>query len=104
MEVIQEHYKMSSDLKGKTYLGLDINWDYDNCTVHLLMLGYVAEALTRLCYKHPRKPQDQPYPQINTYYGVKAQYAEATDNSPPLRKEHNFFFRKSRVPSCNMQG
>ena len=52
------------------------------------MLGYVAESLTRFHHNHPCKPQDQPYPHINPHYGAKAQYSEATDDSPPLSKEH----------------
>ena len=73
---------------GGKYLGLDIDWDYYNRKVHLLMLGYVSEALTRFRHKQPRKPQDQPYLYINTKYGAKYQYGEATDESPPLSKEH----------------
>ena len=41
MEVLQENYKISSDWKGKKYLGLDIHWEYDKRTVHLSMLRYV---------------------------------------------------------------
>ena len=52
------------------------------------MLGYVEEAFTRFRHKHPRKPQDQLYTCINPKYGVKAQYAEVIDKSPPLSKEH----------------
>ena len=86
MAVLQEHYKLSSDWKGKKYLVLDLDWDYKNRTVHLSMLGCVAEALTRFCHKHPRKPQDQPYPHIKPNYGAKSQYDEAIDDSPPLSK------------------
>ena len=39
------------------------------------MLGYVADAITRFRHKHPRKPQDKPYPNIKPQYGTKAQYA-----------------------------
>ena len=52
------------------------------------MLGCLAETLTRFRHNHPRKPQDQPYPYINPHYGAKAKYAEATDVSPPISKEH----------------
>ena len=55
------------------------------------MLGYVAEDLTRFRHKQPRKTQDQPYPHIKRNNGAKAQYAEATDNSPPTSKEHKCF-------------
>ena len=67
---------------------MDLDWDYENRIVHLLMLGYVAEALTIICHKHPSKPQDQPYPHIKPNYGSKAHYDEATDDSTPLSKEH----------------
>ena len=75
-------------LEGQKYLGLDLDWYYDNRTVYLLMLWYVVEALTILRHKQPCKPQDQLYLHINPNYGVKVQYDEATDNSPPLSKEH----------------
>ena len=104
MAVLQEQYKISSDWKGKKYLGLGLDWDYDNHIVHLSMLGCVEEALTILRHKHPRKPQDQPYLHIKKNYGEKAQYAEATDDSPPLSKEHKNVSRKSLLHSCNMQG
>ena len=61
---------------------------YDNCTVQLFMLEYVAEDLTIFRHKHPCKPQVQPYPHIKINYGAKAQYAEVTHGSPSLSKEH----------------
>ena len=88
MAVLQDQYKILSDWKGKKYLGLDLDWDHNNRTVHLSMLGYVAEPLTIFLQKKNRTPQDQPYLHINPNYGVKVQYDEATDNSPPLSKEH----------------
>ena len=47
MAVIREQYKISSDWKGKRYLGLELYWDYYNRKVHLLVLGFVSEALTK---------------------------------------------------------
>ena len=88
MTVLREHYKISRDWKGKKCLGLDIDWDYNNRKVHLSMLGYVAEALSRFRHKQPCKPQYQLYPHIKPNYGAKSQYAEATNESPPLSKEH----------------
>ena len=61
IEVLKEHYKILSNWKGKKYLGLDIDWDYDNRTVQMSMLGCGAEDLARFCHKRPRKPQDHPY-------------------------------------------
>ena len=62
MSFLKEHYKIYHDWKSKRYLGLDIGWDHDNRKVHPSMLAYIAEALTRFEHKHPRKPQDQPFP------------------------------------------
>ena len=94
MAVLQEHYKISSDWKRKKYLGLDIDWYYDNRTVHLSMLGYVVEDLTVFLHKNPCKPQDRPYMHIKPNYGAKAQYAEATDDSAPLSKKHTKKFQE----------
>ena len=54
MAVLQDQYKILSDWKGKKYLGLDLDWDHNNRTVHLSMIGYVAEPLTIFLQK--KKP------------------------------------------------
>ena len=82
--VLREHYKISRDWNGKRYLGLDLDWEYDNRKVHLSMMAYVADALTRFRHNHPRKPQNQPYLDIRPNYGAKAQYVKAADMSPPF--------------------
>ena len=60
MKVLREHYKILNDWRIKRYLGLNIDWDNNNRKVHLSMLGYVAEALTRFQHKHPHKAKYQP--------------------------------------------
>ena len=87
MIVIIEHYKISCDCEGKQYLGMDLDWDYDNRKVQLYMLGYVPDTITRFKHKHPRKPQHQPYPKIKPMYSAKAQYEENADMSPTLSKK-----------------
>ena len=84
MSVFREHYKISHDWKGKRYLGMDIDWYYGHRKVHLPMLSYVTDALTRFRHDNPHKPQHQPYPHIKTNYGARVQYAEAAYVSPPL--------------------
>ena len=39
MTFIREHYKILSDWKGKIYLGLDIDWDYDKSKVNCRCWG-----------------------------------------------------------------
>ena len=38
MTVLRETYKISSDWKVKKYLGLDLDWYYDNRKVNLSMI------------------------------------------------------------------
>ena len=61
------------------------------------IMGYVAVALTIFRHKHPRNPQDQPYPYMDPKYGTKSKYAEATYESPPLSKEHKKIIQEATV-------
>jgi hypothetical protein len=69
---------------------MSMDWDYNSHKVHVSMLDYVPEALTRFQHPAPNKPQHQPYPHVKPNYGVKAQYTEDTDTSalrPPKYKK-----------------
>ena len=73
---------------------MDINWDYTNREIHLSMLSYVQDALTRFRHARPRKPQDQPYSHVNPTYGVNAQYATDADPSPLLKHVQKKFVQE----------
>ena len=45
IQALKEHYKISQDWTGSKYCGLELDWDYKQREVHLLMPGYVANAL-----------------------------------------------------------
>ena len=60
MTVLSIHYTISSDWTVSRYLGIDLDWDYENCEVYLSMLSYMQDALTRFHHSRPHKPQDQP--------------------------------------------
>ena len=69
---------------------MDIDWDYTNRKIHLSMLSYVQDALTRFRHAWPRKLQDQPYSHVKPTYGAKAKYATDAYPSPlltPLQKK-----------------
>ena len=53
MTVLSNHYTISSDCTGSRYLGLDLDWDHEKHKVHLSMLLYVQEALTRFHHSSP---------------------------------------------------
>ena len=47
---LKETYDIEVDKKGNNYVGISIEWDYAKGKVHLLMPGYVSEALIH--FKH----------------------------------------------------
>ena len=84
MTSLEQNYTISHDWKGKRYLGIDLDWDYNERKVHLSMMKYVKEALIRFNHAVPFRPQYQPHPHIKLKYGQKMQYTEEEDTSPPL--------------------
>jgi hypothetical protein len=75
------------DWEGTKYLGLTIEWNYEDGQVHLWMPGYVSKALLR--FEHKKKTdkiQNSPHPHNILTYGAKVQYAEQSDGSPKLDK------------------
>ena len=71
VNVLINHYTISSDWTGARYLGLDLYWDYEKHEVHLSMLLYVQDTLTRFHHSLSHKPQHQPYPHAKITYGDK---------------------------------
>ena len=94
MSVFKKDYSISSNTAGKRYLGLDLDWDYDNRLVHISMLDYVADALKRFHHTRPRKPQHQPHAHIKPTYGAKQQFAPDSDDSPPLNPADKKFVQE----------
>jgi hypothetical protein len=93
LQVLNMHYKFLQDWDGKKYLNIDIDCDYKQRKVHVLMLEYVPEALMQFQHKAPSMPQHQPYPHVTPTYGATCQYAEASDMSELLSKENKIYPR-----------
>ena len=55
MNVLEQHYTISHDWTGKRYLGIDLDWDYDERKVHLSMLKYIKEALILFNHAVPHR-------------------------------------------------
>ena len=94
LETINEHYETSHEWEGKRYIGLTIDWDYLSRYVHISMPGYCEKASHRFKLELPTKRQDQPYPHIERKYGMKQQYVEDEDTSPPLSKDEKSSYKK----------
>ncbi len=90
-QVLNMHYKCSQDWDSKKYLSMDIDWDYKQRKVHVLMLECVPEALIWFQHKATSMPQHQLYPHVKTTYGATCQYAEASNMSELLSKENKTY-------------
>ena len=55
-------YRVSEDWTGSKFLGLQLDWDYKNRPVDILMLKYVGDALHKFQHAKPKHPQDSPHP------------------------------------------
>ena len=80
---LEQYYDVTVDLKGKEYVKIELDWDYDNGKVHLSMAPYLAKALRQFDNVIPSKRQDSPFPHNPPKYGNSIQYAEY-DESPPV--------------------
>ena len=74
-------YEITVDETGSKYLGMTLEWDYENRFVDISMPGYVKKALHR--FQHaPTKVRNSPYPAPIPQYGKKQQFTVEDDSSP----------------------
>ena len=73
MNTLKEEYTIPQDRAGTRYIGITIDWDYEQQEVNISMPGYIEDALTRFKHAHLRTPQDQPHPHVPPNYGATLQ-------------------------------
>ena len=86
------------------YIGLTIEWDYDNGKVHMHMQGYLGKAMTRFKHEIPTKVQNSPHRHIEVKYGTKKQYVDKEVQSPPYPKKMQNMSRQNPAHSYIMGG
>ena len=79
----KKYKKFKVDWDAKQYIGINLDWDYEQRTVKLSMQGYVEQALIELEHDLPKQTHKGPSKAIQRVYGQKIQFAE-TDDSPPM--------------------
>lgn len=92
--VIESYYPLSTDWTGNRYIGIRLDWDYNNRKVHLSMPGYKAKTLKQFHHKPPNEPQHSPFPTKPIKYGAKKQYAAPPSTSPLLDKKGKKFIQQ----------
>jgi hypothetical protein len=59
------------DQDAAKYIGLTIEWDYENGKVHMSMPGYLTNTMIRFKHDTPNKIQNSPHHHIEIKYGAK---------------------------------
>ena len=62
-------YEVTVDWTGKTYLGIDIGWEYKEGHVDISIPDYIPKALIRVNHPDPKKPQCSPHRCTDPAYG-----------------------------------
>ena len=56
------------------YIGIALQWDYEEGTVQLYIPGYVSAALHSFQHEKPKIPHDSPHPWTQPIYLKKTYY------------------------------
>ena len=84
--IIKERYPVKINWNGSKYLGIDLEWHYDEGYVVLSMKGYVNKALREFLHRKPPKPVYGPTKYNEPEFGKKIQYAENESSKPVNEK------------------
>ena len=92
-KVLEQYYKITINLEGRNYVGIDLKWDYQKRTVDTSVPGYVEQAVHKVQHKKPTKPQDAPAKAVPIQYGARAQKHEQILHRNGQQKESKQFRR-----------
>ena len=83
IQSLEKKYKMKVDMDSKQYVGIDLQFNYQNRTLICSMDDYIDTALQELQHVIPKQHFKGPSKHTQPTYGAKIQYVEE-DQSPPL--------------------
>ena len=69
IDALKESYDITIDWSGKSFCGLDLEWDYEKEHVDISMKHFVKKTLQRLQHVIPSKPQYAPHQWTVSIYG-----------------------------------
>lgn len=84
LSALQDKYTVTTDWSGRKYLGLTLDWNYEDRHVDLSMPNYIANALHKFQHPTPQKPEHAPHAHQAIVYGKGPQLTAAPDTSAPL--------------------
>ena len=84
---LEHWYDITVDWNGSKYVGITLDWNYDNRTLDTSVPGYTRSKLDQFGHKAPKKPQHSPALAHPIKFGQKVQKATPIDTSRRLFKE-----------------
>ena len=84
LDTLRGKYTISVDWKTSLYIGIILDWDYQERKVTLSMPQYVQKALNKFKHDMPTSPEYAPHEHITPVYGAKVQYATQMDDSEKI--------------------
>ena len=81
---LKHYYNITTDWTGTNYLGLTINWNYNQRWVDISMPQYIQKVLHKFQHIPPTRSQHAPHQWTEPAYGKIRQYAIEKDNDPLL--------------------
>ena len=83
---LQKSYKVAPDWTSSKFAGIDLTWNYSQCTCRLCMKDCITRLRIKYNHRTPAKAQHSPHAHCEIVNGAKEQLLPDTDNSLPLDK------------------
>ena len=94
-------YKVTEDWTGQNFLGLELDWNYDQGYLNISMPSYIKNTLSKLQHVSTISPQYSPHHYQPIAYGRKGipQYATTPSPSPELNTKET---RRIQSAICSL--
>ena len=94
LNALRQLYTISVDWSGTSYIGLTLNWDYNQRTLKISMPTYIPAALLRFQHQLPTRKQNSPHKWTPPIYGKKTQLVNDPLTSPTLSPAKKLFIQQ----------
>ena len=89
LSALSNHYNYHIDNTGSNYIGLTLNWHYNEGYVDISMPQHITKLLDRLKHTKPIKPEYSPHEHYSIKFPKKGerQFTSKPDDSPLLNEK-----------------
>jgi hypothetical protein len=102
ISALKENYEITIDKTATKYIGLSIEWDYENKKVYTSMPGYLSKAFVRFKHETPRKNKTHLTPMSSQIMEPKHNIQNQKMTSPPSEQTKQNSYKPLRGRSSIM--